>query len=247
MIFSRSKTRSRSAPRRTLAAAVCCGLLACLSAPRAAATESVPFSSGEVLTYEVTWPSGLSLGEVEFRAESVTNGWEFRSRITATLPNFEVRDQYRARTDAGLCSLEFEKDSLHGSNREQESVEFDQPNHKARRQTKNGGDSEFDVPPCARDGLTFLYFLRGEMGRGRIPPPDDLNFGAQYQVSMTYAETRNLEVAGEMLKADRILVDLTGPASQHSIEVFFGQDAARTPLLIRIPFELGTFSLKLVK
>jgi hypothetical protein len=95
--------------------------------------------------------------------------------------------------------------------------------------------------------LTFLYLLRSEIGRGRIPPPDDLNFGAQYQVTMTYAETRQIEVAGEMVKSDRILVDLTGPASQRSFEVFFGQDSARTPLLIRIPFELGTFTLKLVK
>ena len=222
-------------------------LLASLAAPGAAGSETVPFTSGEQLVYEITWPSGLSLGEVEFQAQSITNGWEFRARVSAALPNLEIRDEYRAQTDAALCSLEFEKDSLHGAKRVQETVEFDQQNHQARRKTKNGGESEFDVPPCARDGLTFLYQLRGELGRGRIPPPDDLNFGAQYQVSMTYAETRQLEVAGEMLKSDRILVDLTGPASQHSFEVFFGQDAARTPLLIRIPFELGTFSLKLVK
>jgi hypothetical protein len=223
-------------------------LLACLMAPAAAGSETtVPFSSGEQLVYEITWPSGLSLGEVEFRAQSITNGWEFKSRITATLPNFEVRDEYSAQADAELCSLELEKDVVHGSKRVQESVVFDQKNHRGFRKTKDGGESEFDVPPCVRDGLTFLYLLRSEIGRGRIPPPDDLNFGAQYQVSMTYAETRELEVAGEMVKSDRILVDLTGPSSQHSFEVFFGQDSARTPLLIRVPFELGTFSLRLVK
>jgi hypothetical protein len=222
-------------------------LLACLMAPAAAGSETVPFSSGEQLVYEITWPSGLSLGEVEFRAQGITNGWEFKARVSATLPNFEVRDEYRAQTDAELCSVEFEKDVTHGSRRAQESVVFDQKNHRALRRTKDGGESEFDVPPCVRDGLTFLYLLRSEIGRGRIPPPDDLNFGAQYQVSMTYAETRELEVAGEMVKSDRILVDLTGPSSQHSFEIFFGQDSARTPLLIRVPFELGTFSLRLVK
>jgi hypothetical protein len=233
--------------RESAAGLWCALLLTILIAPAAAASETVPFSSGELLVYEITWPSGLSLGEVEFRAQSVTNGWEFRAHISANLPNLEIRDEYRARTDAELCSIELEKDVLHGSKRTRESVEFDQQNHKARRETKDGGNSEFDVPPCARDGLTFLYLLRSELGRGRIPPPDDLNFGAQYQVSMTYAETRELEVAGELVKSDRILVDLTGPASQRSFEIFFGQDAARTPLLIRVPFELGTFSLKLVK
>jgi hypothetical protein len=221
--------------------------VACLFAPAASATDSVPFASGETLIYEVSWPSGLSLGEVEFKANSVTNGWEFQSRINATLPNFEIRDEYRARTDGSLCSLELEKNLVHGSTSGEETVEFDQANRRAHRKTKKGGDSEFDVPPCARDALTFLYVLRAEIGRGRIPPPDDINFGAQYQVSMTYANTLDLEVAGEFLKSDRILIDLTGPASQHSFEVFFTQDSARTPVLIRIPFELGTFSLKLVK
>lgn len=215
--------------------------------PSAKATEAVPFASGEKLVYEVNWPSGLSLGEVEFQANSVTGGWEFQSRINATLPNFEIRDEYRALTDAKLCSQEFTKDFAHGSSIGTETVVFDQANRTAHRTTKKGGESDFDVPPCARDGLTFLYLLRAEIGRGRIPPPDDINFGAQYQVSMTYAQTLDLEVAGEFVKTDRILVDLTGPASQHSFEVFFSQDSARTPVLIRIPFELGTFSLKLVK
>jgi hypothetical protein len=236
------------AARRGPAAALrCILLLACLVAPAVAGSETVPFASGERLVYEITWPSGLSLGEVEFRAQGVTNGWEFQARVSATLPNLEVRDEYHAAADGGLCSLELEKDALHGAKRVQESVVFDQQNHKAHRKTKNGGESDFDVPPCVRDGLTFLYLLRSEIGRGRIPPPDDLNFGAQYQVSMTYAETREIEVAGELVKSDRILVDLTGPSSQRSFEIFFGQDAARTPLLIRVPFELGTFSLKLVK
>ena len=56
-----------------------------------------------------------------------------------------------------------------------------------------------------------------------------------------------VEYSTALKPGDRILLDLTGPASQRSFEVFFGQDSARTPLLIRIPFELGTFSLKLVK
>lgn len=236
-----------SNPAAPLSRLSCALAAAFLLLPAAQATEAMPFASGEKLVYEINWPSGLSLGEVEFQANNVTGGWEFQARINAALPNFEIRDEYHARTDAQLCSLEFVKDFVHGSSIGQETVVFDQANRTATRKTKNGGESEFDVPPCARDGLTFLYLLRAEIGRGRIPPPDDINFGAQYQVSMTYAQTLDLEVAGEFVKSDRILVDLTGPASQRSFEVFFTQDSARTPVLIRIPFDLGTFSLKLVK
>ena len=41
----------------------------------AAAPESStppPFQSGETLRYEVVWPSGLTLGEAEFRAQADT-------------------------------------------------------------------------------------------------------------------------------------------------------------------------------
>ena len=110
-----------------------------------------------------------------------------------------------------------------------------------------GGVSEFDVPPCVRDGVAYLYFLRQDLARGRIPPPDDINFGAQSMISITYAETRAIEVGGKARDADRILVDLTGPNSQNSFEIFFGRDEARTPLLIKAPFELGVFSLRLAE
>lgn len=204
------------------------------------------FADGERLSYDVTWPSGLSLGEAEFWARATAQGWEFEVSITATLPTLEIRDEYRAKADASLCSREFQKDAKHGDRKIREAVEFDQRSHTATRTTLGGGgESELSIPPCARDGLTFLYFLREQLAAGRIPPPDDINFGAQYQVSVTYLESLEIEAAGERKSADRILVDVTGPESHHGFEIYFGRDSARTPLLMRIPFEMGTFSLKL--
>ena len=66
-------------------------------------------------------------------------------------------------------------------------------------------------------------------------------------VSVTYAESKKIDVEGAMVDADLILVDLTGPNSHHSIEAFFSKDASRRPLLFRAPFELGVFSLRLVE
>jgi hypothetical protein len=207
-----------------------------------------PFKPGERLRYEVVWPSGLSLGEADFSANTEQGGWSFRMTLGASLPNFEIKDQYSSTTDFNLCSQEFNKQFKHGSKTTEEAVTFDQDAHRAHRETAaGGGESDFDVPPCARDALTFLYFLRQDLARGRISPPDDINFGGQYMITVTYAETREVTVAGESREADRILVDLTGDKSQHSFEVFFGKDEARTPLIVRVPFELGTFSLRLVE
>jgi hypothetical protein len=164
------------------------------------------------------------------------------------LPTLEIRDEYRSATDPSLCSREFEKDAQRGPKKIRELVTFDQDERVATRETLDGGgSSDLDVPPCARDALAFLYFLRQDIAQGRIPPPDDVNFGGQYMISVTYAETRPVDAAGKRQNADRILLDVSGPESQHSFEIFFGKDDARTPLVIRVPFEMGVFSLRLVE
>jgi hypothetical protein len=210
---------------------------------------TAPFAAGERLAYSITWPSGLSLGEAVFRAGQSGDGWSFEARIKASLPAIDIIDEYTANADAALCSSVFEKEAEHGDRKVKEKVTFDQQAHTAYRQNlpdlPGAGESTFDIPPCARDGLTFLYFLRHELAAGRVPPPDDINFGAQYMTSMTYAESLEVEVGGKRQKADRIIIDLTGPKSQRTFEIFFAHDDARTPVLMRIPFDLGTFSLRL--
>lgn len=210
--------------------------------------EATPFRSGERLRYEVVWPSGLSLGEADFTANTERGGWTFRGRLDASLPNFEIHDEYTSETDFGLCSGKFQKKYKHGKKVSDETVTFDQDAHRAHRETAGGGgESDFSVPPCARDALAFLYFLRQDLARGRISPPDDINFGGQYTITVTYAESRQVQVSGAVREADRMLIDVGGDKSQHSFEIFFGKDEARTPLIVQVPFELGTFSLRLVE
>lgn len=209
--------------------------------------QAAPWVDGEVLVYEITWPSGLSLGEAHFRAKATQNGWLFEHDIAASLPTMEIRDEYRAQADTNLCSLKLDKKVKHGKTKYEEAITYDQRARRAKRRTlSGGGENEFDIPSCVRDGLTYLYYLRQELGSGSIPPPDDVNFGAQYQVVISYTQSLDVEARGETVRADRILAELDGPASHRSIEIFVAQDAARTPLIIRIPFDLGTFSLKLL-
>jgi hypothetical protein len=48
-------------------------------------------------------------------------------------------------------------------------------------------------------------------------------------------------------QADRFSARVKGPASEHSIEIYFARDPARTPVLVRVPFPLGIFSMELVR
>jgi len=218
-----------------------------LPPPAVSASGGMPFARGEILNYLVNWPSGLSLGEAQFKAGGGEPGWEFEFSMEASLPGLEIRDRYKSQVDAQFCSTRLEKESVHGPRKARETVTYEQEKHVAVRQTAGGGKSELSISDCVKDGLSFVYHLRRELGRGRVPETQTVNFGAPYQVTSTYANTLPIEVSGERHTADRVLVSFRGPASTQTFEIFFARDPARTPLIIRVPFSLGTFSLELVR
>lgn len=225
-------------------------LYACLllaAAPGAAQTGVPP--AGEALTYEVNWPSGLSLGEARFQAApagGAAGGWDFSASLEAAIPGFTVSDRFRSHASAEFCSLEFEKHTSHGKRVADERVTFDPASGAAKRETIKGGSSELAVGPCAKDALAFLYFLRRELAQGRLPGGQTVVFGGEYRLRLEHAGRQPVRAGGREFAADRILVVAAGKASETSIEIFFAQDAARRPLLVRVPLALGTFSLELV-
>ena len=111
----------------------------------------------------------------------------------------------------------------------------------------DGGKSEVPAPGCARDALSFLYFLRHELSQGRLPPPQTVFFGAPYQLKLEYGGAQTIRVNDRRVEAERLRASLKGPASETSFELFFARDDVRTPLMIRVPFTPGVFSLELVR
>jgi hypothetical protein len=66
-------------------------------------------------------------------------------------------------------------------------------------------------------------------------------------VQLEYKDAQTVKVHGLDAEADRVLVTVKGPASQTAFEMFFARDAARTPLVVRVPLSLGTLSLELAR
>lgn len=222
--------------------------------PNAAlAQPEVPFGEEETLRYAVNWPSGLSLGEAELTARLINQGagpaprWDFQFRLDAAVPGFRVLDDYRSSATGQLCSLEFEKESSHGKRKTREKTTFNAATGTAARVTLGGGgESEIPVPACPKDGLTFLYHLRRELSRGRLPAAQTMLFGAPYEISFQYAGLRRVRLGEESVDADRLTVTVKGPASQHEFELVVARDSARTPVLVKVPLDLGDFSMELV-
>jgi hypothetical protein len=220
-------------------------LLACPLLAAAPAPSGFPFSD-EALTYNIVWPSGLSLGEARLSAKQTDANWAFSLSIDASAPGYEVKDSYRSLSGPGLCSTEFNRETLHGVKRASEKTSI--ADGKAVRQTVGGGKSEFAVPNCAHDALNYLFFVRRELGQGKVPPSETIIFGAGYRLDLQYTGEQSLTVGNASAKADRVFCSVTVRDNQkYQFEVYFARDAARTPLLIRAPFALGAISMELVR
>jgi len=248
-VSPRSRSRRLESRLQPGLAAPLVAALALALAPAAAAQTGFPFQD-ESLHYNVNWPSGLSLGEATFTAHHQGGAWELAMTLDAGVPGFAVADKIRSSVTDGLCSLELERDISHGARKTREKTAFDQKKGEATRTTvfpAGGGTSTFRTPSCARDAMAFLYFARRELGQGRVPPAQQVFFGSAYSVRMDYTGAQTIAVSDKPSVTDHLVVNVKGPKSDFSFEMFFARDAARTPLLIRVPLSVGTFSLELVR
>lgn len=211
-----------------------------------------PFTD-ETLNYTVNWPTGITLGEAKMTATRLkgdndsTGDWAFDITLNASVPGYAVADHYHATATSGLCSLTLEKELEHGSKKAHERTSFDQQARVARRETIGGGKSDIDISACAHDALTFLYYARRELGQGHVPPFETVLFGSPYAVRLEYTGPQTVGAGNKKSEADRIVATLKGPASEITFEMLFARDAARTPLVVRVPLTLGMFSMELAR
>lgn len=202
----------------------------------------------ETLHYAINWQSGLSLGEATLSSSQstyVVNGadtprWNFDLDIDASVPGFAVNDHYTSSAGAGLCSTQLDKMVRRGSHKNEETLVFDQEHNTLTR-----GGREISVSSCARDALSFLQFVRQELGQGRLAPQSTVYLGAGYNVRLEFAGTEQIKALGKLVNADKLHAAIKGPASDFGVDIFFGKDNARTPVAARIPLSLGTFSVEL--
>jgi hypothetical protein len=205
-----------------------------------------PFTD-EDLNFSVNWPSGINLGAAHLHAKRAGAKWNFTFTLDAGVPGFQVKDAYHGESTAEFCSVSFDRATIHGSRKTEEKETIDRNRGIATRVTKgSGGEGDIAVPDCVKDALTYLFFTREELGQGRVPAAQKILFGGLYQMTFAYAGGPMLSVAGKQIQSDEVLGTVTGPVSEFKFEMYFARDPARTPLLVKVPFAMGTFSMELV-
>ena len=228
-----------------------CLLIAFLmAAPLAAASPAFP---NETLDYSINWPTGLSLGEAHWTARNIGSVqspvWDLDLRFDARIPGFALINGYHAVTTGNYCMDKLTRDIEHGSIKTTETESVDHKNSTVTRKTtsNSGGESTFAVPDCVRDALTFVLFARQELLSGRIPPNQTVLLGSAYDVRLTYLGTQKLKQGEHVVDADRVGCAIKGPSSAINADIYFAHDAVRTPLSVRLPLSMGTFSMELVR
>ncbi len=215
----------------------------------APALTGFPFTD-EVLRYSLNMPGGPKVGEGRIVAKKADGGWNFELGLDAPVPLFEVHDLYSAKANQDFCSAEFTKKFHHGQRKGSEKSELDRSHGTVTRTTTTipgGGKSTFSIPECTKDALTLLMYTRREMGQGRVPKSQRILFGGMYDAQLVYTGAENVQSGGKTEVADKVVCTLKGPKSNVQIEILFARDAARTPLVMKLPLAVGSFSLELVR
>jgi hypothetical protein len=208
-----------------------------------------PFQN-ETLRYNIKYASGVALGEATVGAAKSDAGWRFDMNFMAGVPGLSFADTFRSTATAELCSNELERSISHGTRKVTEKTTFDQKQRTAERRTlipAGGGKSELSLPSCAKDALAYSFLARQEMGQGRVPKAAQIFFGGPYDVRVVYTGAMDIPSGGKTVTTDHVNVYIKGPASNLTVEVFYARDAARTPLLYKVPVSVGTLTLELVR
>jgi hypothetical protein len=83
------------------------------------------------------------------------------------------------------------------------------------------------------------------MGQGRVPTAQKILFGGLYEISSDYTGAPMITMNESQVQTDELVCTVKGPSSSVKFEIYFARDAARTPLLIKVPLAMGTFSMEL--
>jgi hypothetical protein len=165
--------------------------------------------------------------------------------VAAGLPQHRVSYTFTSLTDPEFCSVQFKQVLREGARTRETTFDFDQEIHIVRR-TRDGTTSENLIPPCARDPLALLYYFRQQLASGQVAVggsgiAGEFHLGSDYSVRYNpiAAET---EMPGSKRGTENGFHFTVRGSEEHSFEVWLRLDDARTPVAIRVPFSLATFS-----
>ena len=95
--------------------------------------------------------------------------------------------------------------------------------------------------------MTFLSYIRQELIKGRVPGPQAILFGGQYQIKLQHKGAEMVQMPDGAVEADKLVGSVKSSFGDVVFEMYFARDRVRTPVLIKLPLAMGTFSMELIR
>jgi hypothetical protein len=231
------------------AAAICPAILLTARGPEPSAAQAPPaaslFSGGETLRFKLMWPSGVGLGEAVLTVSAGQSQVHLDMTVDADLPIQNISGKFSSvATPEGLCSIQYHRKMTEGSKVSEESIEFDQKAHQAKR-TVNGQTATLSVSECARDPLAFLYYFRSELAQHRTARTTSIVLAPDKHLEISGGATESISAGGRQRKAQKFSAAIRYPNTSKSFDVWFSTDGHWEPVLVRLPTPLAVFSAEI--
>jgi hypothetical protein len=230
--------------------------------PFQSATDSIPAS--EALTYQIEWrliPAGTAKITWTAVPRNAPGSNELRMHLESTglvSRLYHVNDDYTSALTQNLCAQSLFIVAHEGNRNKETRVTYDPQMRKALYLEKDLNRNvtvqhDAEIPPCVHDvlgGLVVLRTLHPEPGKtAQIPISDGKKF-VQVKVEAERREELSTPLGSkktiryEVFLFDNVLYKRSG-----HLHIWLTDDAERLPVQvqIRLPFTIGTITLKLQK
>jgi hypothetical protein len=233
------------------------------SRPAAAAAKrtvhAVPFSTGETLTYDVSWASALTAGgaTLSVKDQKPSYGSDAYYIVAEGRPTpllsklYEL--YYKADTLLDIYSLLPQRASIYSEEGKRSRLKvttFDQAARKAQYevQTSTLVKKEFAIPAYSQDGLAALYVLRAVA----LKPGDKFSMpicdaGETYTVQITVGGVETVKTGIGDVRAWKItpVVPAGKAGGATRLSLWLSDDSRRLPVQMQAQLPVGTFDLTL--
>ncbi len=218
-----------------------------------------PFSSGEKLTYDISWSNIVQAGTavMEAHKEPLPDG-KAAYRFTSTAQStglvhkfYKVADRIDSLVDGEtLYSLSFHLDQSHGKRKKKRDLTF---NHTERTVVVSSGGREvvYPVPEDTQDALSALYYLRTvrDLADGTTVTFNVYDDNKTWSVDVQVLGREKLTtVLGELSTIKLRTYPRYEGVFQHKGEIYFWltDDARRVPVLMQSTISIGSIISTLV-
>ena len=225
------------------------------------ADRPVPFATGEVLTYDVSWTRFVTAGTATLTVRdrrSMGAGKSAYYVIAEAKPSSFVENlyhvYYKAESFVDTETLRPSMATVYSDEkgRKRRRVMTFRPNNVAdyEVQMTSTVKSQFKTQPSTLDPLSVLYVLRTvPLKEGQTSTMPFANNGKNYRLRLVVGRRESIKTALGQVQAWKLtptVQDENGkPATTRNLTLWMSDDARRLPLRMEVDLPVGSFALNL--